>query len=58
MGVLPPAIAAKMLRFEASGPAILIMIIAIDMITDLNLLWRVLNPLVDVVGWLVMGRTL
>jgi hypothetical protein len=24
----------------------------------LNLLWRVLNPLVDVVGLLIMGRTL
>ncbi len=58
LGILPRSIAAKMLRFEASGPAILIAIIAIDMITNLNLLWRVLNPLVDVVGWLVMGRAL
>ena len=58
LGIVPPSVAAKMVRFEASGPAILIMIIAIDMITNLNLLWRVLNPLVDVVGWLVMGRAL
>ena len=58
LGILPPRMAARMARFEASGPAILIMIIAIDMITDLNLLWRVLNPLVDVVGWMVMARAL
>ncbi len=58
LGNVSPPMAAKMARFEATGPAILLAVIAIDLFTGLNLLWRVLNPLVDVVGLLIMGRTL
>ena len=50
--------AAKFARFEATGPAVLLAVIALDLFTGWNLLWRVLNPLVDVVGWLLMGRAL
>ena len=58
VGSFSHEMAAKFARFEATGPAILLGVIALDLFTGWNLLWRVLNPLVDVVGWLLMGRAL
>ena len=57
-GILPQSIAATLARWEATGPAILMTIIMIDWFTGLNLLWGVLRPLVDVVGLMVIGRSL
>ena len=58
VGSFSTSMAAKLARFEASGPALLLGVIALDMLTGWNLLWRVLNPLVDVVGWTIMGRAI
>ncbi|MCH2365424.1 MAG: DUF1553 domain-containing protein, partial [Planctomycetes bacterium] len=43
-------------RWDAAGPAILIGIIMVDWATELNLLWGVLRPLVDMVGFIVLGH--
>ena len=57
-GVLPPGPANTLARYEASGPAILMGIILVDWATDLNLLWGVLRPMVDMVGFMLLGHTL
>ncbi|MDP6102656.1 MAG: site-2 protease family protein [Dehalococcoidia bacterium] len=58
IGVLPRGLANTFARWEASGPAILLGIIMVDWFTDLNLLWGVLRPLVDMVGFIVLGHRL
>ena len=58
IGILPRSMANTLARWEASGPAILLMVIMVDWFTGLNLLWGVLHPLANVVGLLVLGRTL
>lgn len=58
IGVLPPGIANTFARWEASGPAILLGIIMVDWFTDMDLLWGVLRPLVDVVGFIVLGHAI
>ena len=58
IGSFSASAAAKFARFEATGPAVLLAVIALDLLTGWNLLWRVLNPLVDVVGWIIMGRAI
>ncbi|MBI4282342.1 MAG: site-2 protease family protein [Chloroflexi bacterium] len=58
IGVLPHGLANAFARWEATGPAILMAIIIVDWVTNLNLLWGVLNPLVDMVGFMVLGHTL
>jgi Zn-dependent protease len=57
-GVLPPSLANTLARYEASGPVILMGIIMVDWATDLNLLWGVLRPMVDMVGFVLLGHTL
>lgn len=57
-GVLPPGLANTLDRYEASGPVILMGIIMVDWATDLNLLWGVLRPMVDMVGFMLLGHTL
>ena len=57
-GLLPPGVANTLTRWEASGPAILMGIIMVDWATDLNLLWGVLRPLVDMVGFMLLGHSL
>jgi Zn-dependent protease len=58
IGFLPPRLANTFARWEASGPAILLGIIMLDWVTDLNLLWGVLRPLVNMVGLIVLGHPL
>ena len=58
IGVLPPGIANTIARWEAAGPAVLLAIIMVDWVTDLNLLWGVLRPLVNMVGYTVLGHAL
>jgi Zn-dependent protease len=58
IGVLPSGLANTFARWEAAGPAILLAIIMVDWATDLNLLWGVLRPLVNVVGFMVLGHSL
>jgi Zn-dependent protease len=57
-GFLSPGLASTLARWDAAGPAILIGIIMVDWATDLNLLWGVLRPLVDMVGFIVLGHAL
>lgn len=58
IGVLPREMANFVTRWEASGPAILLLVIMLDWFTGLNILWGVLRPMVDVVGLLVLGHAL
>ena len=57
-GLLPSGVANNLARWEASGPVILMGIIMLDWATDLNLLWGVLRPMVDMVGFMLLGHTL
>jgi len=57
-GVLPPSQENTLARLEALGPAILMGVIMVDWATDLNLLWGVLRPMVDMVGFILLGHTL
>ena len=56
IGLLPPGPAAAIARREAYGPIILLGIIMLDWATNLNLLWGVLRPIVNVVGLVVVGQ--
>ena len=58
IGILPRSMSTTLARWEASGPALLLVIIMLDWFTGLNLLWGVLHPMANVVGLLVLGRTL
>ena len=58
IGFLPRGLANVFARWEALGPVILLGIIMVDWVTDLNLLWGVLRPLVDMVGFIELGHTL
>ena len=55
-GFLPSSAADRLSKWEAIGPAVLLAIIAIDWFTSLNLLWGVLTPAVDMLGFIVLGR--
>ena len=56
IGLLPPGPASAMARREAYGPVILLGIIMLDWATNLNLLWGVLRPIVNVVGLVIVGQ--
>jgi len=56
VGILPPNMAVKYLSLESYGPLILLGIIMVDWFTNLNLLWTVLGPLVNVVAFIVLGH--
>lgn len=56
IGILPRRIANSFVRWESTGPIILLGIIMLDWITDLNLLWGVLRPMVNMVGYVVLGH--
>ena len=56
IGILPPGPAGALIRLEAAGPVVLLGIIMVDWVTDLNLLWGVLEPIVNVVGSIVVGH--
>lgn len=56
IGLLPPGPAAALARREAYGPVILLGIIMLDWATNLNLLWGVLRPIVNVVGLVIVGQ--
>jgi len=58
VGILPSSMASTIARWEAAGPAILMIVIMVDWVTNLNLIWGVLQPMADVVGLLVLGHTL
>ena len=58
IGILPPGPAGALIRLEAAGPVVLLGIIMVDWVTDLNLLWGVLEPIVNVVGSIVVGACL
>ena len=45
-----------MARREAYGPVILLGVIMLDWATNLNLLWGVLRPIVNVVGLVIVGQ--
>lgn len=56
IGLLPPGPAAALARREAIGPVILLGVIMLDWATNLNLLWGVLRPIVNVVGLVIVGQ--
>jgi Zn-dependent protease len=58
LGVAPRSMADTLLRWEASGPIILLAIIGIDWLTGLGLLWGVLLPVADMVGFVLLGHSL
>jgi Zn-dependent protease len=58
IGVLPHRLANIVARWEASGPAILLGIIMVDWFTDMDLLWGVLSPIVNMIGFVVLGHIL
>ena len=57
-GFLSSSANDKLARWEAIGPAVLLVIIMFDWFTSLNLLWGVLRPAVDVLGFIAIGRPL
>ena len=57
-GLLPAELANTLRRWDAYGPPILLGVIMVDWVTDLNLLWGVLRPLVDMVGFILLGHSL
>ena len=56
IGLLPRGPAAALARVEAYGPILLLGVIMLDWATNLNLLWGVLRPIVNVVGLVIVGQ--
>ena len=57
-GLLPRTIAWTFGRLEPYGPAILIGIIGIDFVTDIGILRRILIPVVNYLGHIIVGHGL
>ena len=58
VGVLPKQLSALWASTESYGPAILFILIALGYITGFSLLWRLLNPVIDLFSFLLVGRPL
>jgi Zn-dependent protease len=54
--LLPPNLAAGYARIERYGFIILIGVIFLGQITNVNLLWLYIGPLLRVFSWLFVGR--
>ena len=55
-GLLPRDLARRFMRLETYGPAILLMVIAVDIITGIGILRRTILPVVNYLGYVVVGQ--
>ncbi|MBI4200441.1 MAG: site-2 protease family protein [Chloroflexi bacterium] len=56
LGLLPRNLSAKVARWEAYGPALLLVLITVDMVTRLGILRTLLGPVVNYAGELIVGH--
>ncbi len=54
VGLLPRDASAALLRMERIGPLILFGIIAVGLFTNLNILWALIGPVINVLGELLL----
>ena len=54
VGLLPRDASAALLRMERIGPLILFGIIAVGLFTNLNILWALIGPVINVLGKLLL----
>ncbi len=58
LGILPPPLAAGFARTERLGPAILLGVIALDVLTGRSILASVIGPILNALSFVVLGRKL
>lgn len=58
LGVLPLELAVPFARLERYGPALLLVIIALDYLTGIGILWKVMGPVVNFLSLSMLGRSI
>ena len=55
LGILPREAAFRFARLERYGPAILLSIIMMDLLTDVNILTNMIRPILNTLAFFVLG---
>jgi Zn-dependent protease len=58
LGLVPQPLARKVAQLQAYGPAVLMTVVGLDLVFRWGILWRVIGPVSDAIGVLVVGRGL
>jgi Zn-dependent protease len=58
IGILPRRLGDALAHTERYGPALLLTLVALGYFTGFSLLWRLLNPLIDLFSFLLIGKPL